>query len=71
MKTLTTIQPPYTNRWGCTPGPEYKRCTNTTASGAQCRRGAERGHDTCRQHRIPSPTVAAIERLGMSPKGSE
>jgi hypothetical protein len=46
-----TIDPPYTNRWGKKPGPNYRRCQGTTKLGEQCRRGAEHGHETCRPHR--------------------
>ncbi len=50
MQNETPLKPPYTNKWGCTPGPDYRQCAATTKSGVRCRRGARRGHDTCDQH---------------------
>jgi hypothetical protein len=44
------LSPPYTNRWGAIPGPDYRRCKGTTQKGEQCRRGAIRGHDYCPMH---------------------
>lgn len=42
--------PPYTNRWGTKPGPNFRRCQANTKKGAQCRRSAERREDYCSIH---------------------
>ena len=44
------IEPPYKNRWGAEPGPNYRQCRGITLAGKQCRRGASRGVDFCDTH---------------------
>lgn len=46
----TKTPPPYTNRWGTTPGPDFRRCQGDTKKGEQCRRAAEKGRDRCQAH---------------------
>lgn len=46
------LPPPYTNRFGTKPGPDYRRCTATAkTTGTRCRAAAIDGSDTCPQHR--------------------
>ena len=45
-----SIEPPFTNRFRCKPGPDYKQCVGATKAGKQCRACASKGQDTCPQH---------------------
>lgn len=46
----TTIEPPYTNRYGCVPTASFVRCRATTKAGEQCRACAQKGTDFCVSH---------------------
>lgn len=39
-----------TNRWGTTPGPDYRQCAGHIKP-VRCRRGASTGSDYCPQHK--------------------
>lgn len=60
------LDPPFTNRWRATPGPNYRRCLGVTKAGERCRACAERGYETCRQHRfrrvVLAPTASTPSR---------
>jgi hypothetical protein len=47
---MGTLEPPFTNRWGTKPVPDYRRCQGITKAGTQCRRAKRRFHVTCEQH---------------------
>ncbi len=50
MRELKT-PPPYTNRWGTKPGPDFRRCQADTKKGQQCRAAAQKGSEFCDAHK--------------------
>lgn len=47
-----TIEPPFTNRWGCVPKEGTRRCQGTTKLGEQCRRAAMWNSNCCEVHHV-------------------